>query len=296
MKKTAIIFNPHAGNKKLTEYIDVIQQILLSAYSSVTIYRTARTGDGAALVRKLISEVDVIIGAGGDGTIYELINELCKHDTRPVFSIIPGGTCNDFSRAIGMSQDPLEAAKQIADGREEIIDVGQTDQQYFLNFWGIGMITRVSENINPDTKDLLGRLSYYISTVQTINNKESFQLKVESEENSYEGEAVMMLVGNGPFTGGVRAFFPKISLQDGMLDVFILKEASLETFLTMLHSKVSKKAPECKDIIYFQAKSLSIDCIPEQSIDCDGEREYVTPSSVNIAPSYLTFIVGDFPE
>jgi diacylglycerol kinase (ATP) len=297
LTRVAIILNPKAGNVKMVNQIELIQERLQEKYEHVSLHKTEHEGHGAELVEELADDVDILIGAGGDGTIYELANAICKRENRPIFGVIPGGTCNDFSRAIGINQNPMQAVDQLLENNRSLIDVGRSNDEYFLNFWGIGLITQTSENINPDTKEVFGRLSYYISTAQTINNPEPFHLKVEADETNFEGEAVMMIVGNGPFTGGIQAFFPENNLQDGEFDVLIIKETSLPTFWSIFQSKVFKQSRFNEDILHFQTKNLSIKASPEQTIDCDGERYYTTPSTLEVLPKYLTVLTGkNFPN
>ncbi|MCA0989173.1 diacylglycerol/lipid kinase family protein [Guptibacillus algicola] len=293
MAHAALLLNPNAGNQKMIRQIDTIKKRLEENFDQFTFYETEYPGHGAEIVDDICEEVDVLIGAGGDGTIYELANALCSKKNRPAFGIIPGGTCNDFSRAIGLNQNPLLAVEQLIQNNRKTIDVGRSNNEYFLNFWGIGMITQASENIDPNTKELFGRLSYYISTAQTINDPSPFHLTVESDEKQFEGEAVMMLVGNGPFTGGVQAFFPENNLTDGKFDVLIIKESSLPTFWSFFQSKFTKQPALNEDIIHFQTKKLSISADPEQKIDCDGERNYTTPSTLELLPEHLTVLAGD---
>ncbi|WP_347552327.1 diacylglycerol kinase family protein [Pseudalkalibacillus hwajinpoensis] len=293
LTRTAIILNPKAGNVKLVDQIDIIQERLKVKFGNVTLYKTEYPGHGAELVEQLADKVDVLIGAGGDGTIYELANAICQRGKRPVFGVIPGGTCNDFSRALGINQNPLQAVEQLLEDHRSLIDVGKSNDEYFLNFWGIGLITQASENINPDTKELFGRLSYYISTAQTINNPVPFHLKVEADEANFEGEAVMMIVGNGPFTGGIQAFFPQNNLKDEEFDILIIKETSLPTFWSIFQSKMFKQSRFNEAIIHFQAKNLTVSTTPNQTIDCDGERNFTTPSTLEVLPGYLTVLTGE---
>ncbi|MGC4377341.1 diacylglycerol kinase family protein [Fictibacillus sp. Mic-4] len=297
MKKAAIILNPTAGNRKLANSIDVIKERLLEGFDQVVIHETKEKGDGAKIVSLLAEEVDLLIGAGGDGTIYEIVNALCPLKKRPAFAIIPGGTCNDFSRTIGMNQDPLIAVEQILEKKTEQVDVGKCDKQYFLNFWGIGLISEVSANIETDNKQRLGKLSYYISAGKTVFQSESFHLKVKSDSVSYDDDAVMLLIGNGAFLGGFRAFFPESDIQDGLFDVLIVKEASLQHVWTWLQSKVRNQFPDGENdgLVYFHAKKLEIEASPVQEIDCDGERNYCTPSRISVLPAHLTVLVGDYP-
>ncbi|MCA1318672.1 YegS/Rv2252/BmrU family lipid kinase [Bacillus tianshenii] len=296
MKKVALILNPNAGKRKMVDSIDAIKEKLQEGFEEVEVMVTKEKGDGAKLVSDLEGKVDLIIGAGGDGTIYELINAICSLKDRPAFAIIPGGTCNDFSRTIGMKQNPLLAVEQILEKRMEQVDVGKCDKQYFLNFWGIGLISKVSDNMDTQNKQLLGKLSYYISAGQTIMESEPFQLKVKSDTTDYDGPAMMFLIGNGSYVGGFQSFFPESHVQDGVLDVLIVKQTSLTHLWTWMQSKIQQQFPAEADesLIYFQAREIEIEATPKQEIDCDGECNFSTPSKIKILPKHLKVLVGDF--
>ncbi|MCM3619405.1 diacylglycerol kinase family lipid kinase [Sutcliffiella horikoshii] len=297
MRKVAVIVNPNAGNKKLINSIEKIEEMLLSQFEEVAIHETKKEGDGAKLVEQMAGDVDLLIGAGGDGTIYELVNALAPLERRPVFAIIPGGTCNDFSRTLGINQHPVKAVEQILEQNTQKVDIGRSDNRYFMNFWGIGLVSKVSDNIDSGTKQLLGRISYYIGAGQTVLEEEPFHLKIESETNSYEGDAVMLLIGNGSFLGGIQSFFPYSSVQDGDLDVLIIKQTSIAHLWTWLQTRLQNEAPteENDDLVYFRAKELKVEASPNQVIDTDGEKLSDTPATVTILPNHLEVIVGDFP-
>jgi diacylglycerol kinase (ATP) len=292
LKKAAIILNSAAGKKQLVNMLPEIKATLENTYH-LKVYETKAKGDGASLVKELSTKNDLLIGAGGDGTIYELINTLSSLKNRPTFAVLPGGTCNDFSRALGLPQNPLKAAAQIAKGKAETIDIGKSNTNYFSNFWGIGMITNVSEQISSAVKENFGRLAYYLSTLQNMKNIKPFQLTVEADTFSFNDQAVMMLVGNGPFIGGMRTFFPHNNIQDGKFDVLIIKERSLESFFSLIRSKFTNTPNLHDDLIYFQTTKLNIQTFPDQQIDCDGERQFYTPSSIEVLPKHLNVIVGD---
>jgi diacylglycerol kinase (ATP) len=296
MQKAAIILNPAAGNGQLTDNISNIADKLKARYDDVAIYETKEAGDGASYVKQLASEVQLIIGAGGDGTVHELINALAPLDNRPIFAILPGGTCNDFSRAIGMDQDPLAAAEQIMIQRVENVDIGKSGDKFFLNFWGIGLITQVSANIDSKLKDKLGKLSYYLSAAQTITGFEPFRLKIESDRFQYDGKACLLIVGNGAYTGGMKTFFPETGLQDGLFDVLMIKETSIELAWQAIQSKMLSDIPESDNISYFKTDKLTLHATPDQEIDCDGEIGGRTPVTLENMKQHLAVIVGDFQD
>jgi YegS/Rv2252/BmrU family lipid kinase len=297
MDKVRIITNPNAGQNKLQPAMETIVEKLRNVFQDVEVYETKEAGDAARYIKETAENVDLFVVAGGDGTVHEAVNALCPLKKRPVLAILPGGTSNDFSRAIGMNQDPLIAVDQLLKQDIHSIDVGKTNDQYFSNFWGIGLMTHVSENVDPDVKETFGRMSYYMSVAQNIGTHEPFELEVTSEDGHFEGEAAMLVVGNGSFTGGIRAFFPKSNIEDGLLDVLIIKETSIKTLWSILQSKVAKDFPENDEgVIYFQTGQLSVSAEPKQLIDCDGERNFYTPSEISVLPGHLQMIVGDIDK
>ncbi|WP_226037157.1 diacylglycerol/lipid kinase family protein [Aquibacillus saliphilus] len=293
MDKVAVIYNPNSGKKKLSGLIDTITAELREGFQEVTVYQTEKGGDAALFVNEIAESVDCIIAAGGDGTVNEVVNALSVIDKRPALAIIPGGTSNDFSRSIGMFQNPLKATSQLLEKNVAEIDVGKADNSYFLNFWGIGLVTEVALSVDAEAKDSFGQLAYYIRTAQTMGQVKPFQLQIESSSFQFNEEVVMLIVGNGMFTGGVNAFFPKGNIQDGMLDVLIIKETSVQAFWSMLQSKLVKEPTVDEGIISFQTDQLTITTSPNQPIDCDGEQRDYTPSKIKVLPKHIKMIVGN---
>ncbi|MRH41993.1 YegS/Rv2252/BmrU family lipid kinase [Aquibacillus halophilus] len=238
MERVAIIYNPASGKRKLSKFIHTITSTLRNQFQDVRLYQTEKEGDATCIVNQVGSSVDYVIAAGGDGTVNEIVNAICLLDHRPTLAIIPGGTSNDFSRAIGMSQNPLKATDQLLEKQLRDVDVGKADDSYFLNFWGIGLVTEVAQNVDSDAKENFGQLAYYIRTAQTMGQAKPFHVQLDAGSVRIDEEVVMMIVGNGMFTGGVNVFFPKADIQDGMLDVILIKETSVQVFWSMLQSKL----------------------------------------------------------
>jgi YegS/Rv2252/BmrU family lipid kinase len=293
MKHTVLIVNPNAGDGSLLSVIDDILTRFRRAGMSVSLHQTTRPGEGARIVRTAAENADLIIAAGGDGTAAEMVNALAPLPRRPRLAILPGGTCNDFSRTLGISQDPMEAAEQILSGRERSVDVGFDGHRYFLNFWGIGLITEVSADINPKEKERFGRLAYYINALKHAVNPTPFTLHLEADDVSYHGPAQLLIAGNGAYLGGYRTFFPTSCVDDGLLDVFLVKEASFDSLWSWIRSHWTGNMPEGEDILYFRTRQLHVKTAPSHLIDCDGEKEGTTPAILSVLPGHLTMLAGD---
>lgn len=298
MSNALLVMNPIAGQGKLFVQRGSLLDSMRIIFDQVELVITQEEGDIAKIVAHKAALVDALLVAGGDGTVHEMINAICPLPIRPILGIIPGGTCNDFSRTLGISQDPIEAVKQISLKHIKQIDMGYSEDvsgksQYFSNFWGIGMMTNVSANIDPDEKERLGRLAYYLSTVRQLDDPNPFNVQLTSEDMQYEGQAAMVLIGNGQFTGGVRAFFPLSNIQDGKLDVLVVKQPSVQLAWEWLYSKVTQEVPENEVVLYFQTEHIQVKSNPAQLIDCDGERDNYTPTTLRVLKGHLSMFVGD---
>jgi diacylglycerol kinase (ATP) len=294
LNKAAVILNPNAGQGRLFNNWEAILEELHKGFSNVEVIQTENPGDGAVFVKQLQNEADVVIAAGGDGTVHEVAEALASLEgDAPVFGILPGGTCNDFSRALGMNQAPLKAAGQLSQKKIRHIDIGEFNGNYFTNFWGIGLITHVSESIDPDTKERFGRLSYYLSAAKSFQTWEPFHIHLQSEEFKFEGEAAMLLAVNGPFTGGIKSFFPQTDIQDGKLDCLLIEKPSVSFIWEVLQNRLTAASYEGEGYHYFQTDELHVKTTPRQLIDCDGERENETPSVVKCLKKKLVSITGD---
>ncbi|MEK4300589.1 diacylglycerol kinase family protein [Oceanobacillus sp. FSL W8-0428] len=296
VKKVALIINSQAGKCKLEKELDKIESRLTKAFAKVTIYQTGQEGDGKRFVEQHAEEIDLLIAGGGDGTVFEIMNALVPLENRPVFAILPGGTCNDFSRTLGISQKPLEALEQIIMQKCMHVDIGSYHKHYFLNFWGIGIISKVAEEMDDANKQLLGRISYYLNTSKLVFQDKAFSLKIRSEELHYDEKAELLVVGNGSYLGGIQSFFPHADVQDGKFDVLIVKEAKLKYLKKWLEAKIQDDYPENEkddDIIYFRTSKLEVSASPEQNIDCDGEFLDKTPAIVEVLPKHLKMIYGE---
>jgi diacylglycerol kinase (ATP) len=292
MKHTVLIVNPNAGDGSLLSTIDEILLRFRRAGMSVSFHQTARPGEGAQIVRAEAENADLIVVGGGDGTLAEMVNALAPLPRRPHMAILPGGTCNDFSRTLGISQDPMEAAEQILSGRERSVDVGFDGRSYFLNFWGIGLITEVSSDIDPKEKERFGRLAYYFNALKHAVDPTPFTLHLEADDVSYHGPAQLLIAGNGAYLGGYRTFFPTSRVDDGLMDVFLVKDASFDSLWSWLRSHWAGKPPEGEDVFYFRTRQMHVETSSPQLIDCDGEKKGTTPATLSVFPGHLTMLAG----
>ncbi|RWZ52271.1 YegS/Rv2252/BmrU family lipid kinase [Halobacillus fulvus] len=282
------------GTKDKQENAQQIQQtlpIIAQEVKSLQVIQTHSLDELRRICREIAPTVDVLFILGGDGTIHECINVLAPLDQRPVIGILPGGTCNDFSRMMQTPQNLEQAARSVIAGEEIQVDAGQANDHYFLNFWGAGLIAKTSTNIDDDQKDRFGVLSYFISALKTMNQADPFSFSITVDEEKLEGEAVMVVVMNGRFLGTRQLPVMSIDIHDQMLDLFIVKNSNLTLFRELMTmNRPGTDDRRFQELHHTQGKQITIEVDELQEVDMDGEIKGTTPASLSVLPNHFTFL------
>ncbi|WP_082235582.1 YegS/Rv2252/BmrU family lipid kinase [Halobacillus massiliensis] len=290
------LYNGNAGNGELEDNLGVTLPIISQEVKELTVIQTESLDEFKKTCCEYASTIDVLFILGGDGTIHECINCLAEIEPRPVIGVLPGGTCNDFSRVLGTPQDMQQAARGVINGQEVKVDAGQSNDDYFINFWGIGLITETSTNIDENQKDRFGVLSYFISAFKTMNQADPFRFTVKVDGEVYRDEAVMILIMNGRFIGTRQVPLPDSTPEDNMLDVLMIKNSNLTLFRELLAMNNPAAEPErFQELTYASGKEIFVDVEVPQEIDMDGEIKGTTPSHIKVLEDHFTFLSPD-PE
>ncbi|UOQ44370.1 YegS/Rv2252/BmrU family lipid kinase [Halobacillus salinarum] len=287
------IYNGNSEPGMLEQNLSATIPILSQEVQQLSIIQTLSLEEFQNACREEAPQVEVLFILGGDGTLHECINILAEVENPPVIGILPGGTCNDFSRVLDIPQNMQQAARAIIQGEERKVDAGKADEGYFLNFWGIGLVTQTSFNIDEGQKDRFGVLSYFISALKTINQAAPFNFSIQVDEDTIKGEAVMILVLNGQFIGTRQLPVPTIHLQDGKLDVLIIKNSNLTSFRELLTmGQPGAEQRRFQELSHMQGEQIKVSTEPEQDVDMDGEIHGKTDSTIEVLPDHFTFLTG----
>lgn len=283
-----LLYNPKAGDGAIKNIKTKLVDQLNETFKHVSSFDLTHHDDEA-----IVNEVkasDYCIIAGGDGTVNYLINLISPLESRPKLAILPLGTANDFARALNMPLKPLKAIEQIKAANFTNVDVGKCNDAFFLNFFGVGLISETKAQLETSNdKDTFGRFSYYLNSLKAVQNPSVFEVTLQLDGETIKDEAVMVMVANSGYTGGVQAFFNAPDYADGVFDVLVIKEASFKSFTELVQSKVSGNTETLEGVYKRTAKKITIETTPKQAIDCDGEDYGSTPATISVLPHHLSF-------
>lgn len=267
--------------------------IIAEASKNLEIVQTESLEEFMEACRKAACRADILFVAGGDGTVHAAIQALSDIQNPPPVGILPSGTCNDFARTLEIPMALDQAAEILVAGEVKEIDIVQINQGFFLNFAGIGIITDASSNIDPHLKERYGKLSYFISGIQSMRQAVPFQATLTIDGIDYTEECVLILVMNGKSIGTHIFPLPSINPADGLLDVFIIQNSSISVIWEWFSlSNPDIAAEELEHIIHYQGRNIMIRTEEEKEIDTDGEVYLKTPAKIAIHPGKLKMLVS----
>ncbi|WP_153730523.1 YegS/Rv2252/BmrU family lipid kinase [Sporosarcina obsidiansis] len=289
--RALFVYNRSAGDTDIEQKLSETVPIFTQAVDELILLNTKSVEELQQACVHYSDKVDLLIILGGDGTVHTCINSIAPLPTRPVIALLPGGTSNDFSRSLGIPQSLQEAANALINGSIIETDVGNMNGRYFMNFWGIGLVTATSQNVKDNEKKNLGSISYLLSTLRTLNQVEPFPYKIRMGNHNLEGEAILLFVLNGRFIGTTELPITALSPFDGKLDVLIVSNYSLSAFLELFKLKNSEvDNDQLIELEYFQADELEITQPIKKDIDMDGEIYENTIQRLSILPGHFRMI------
>ena len=159
--------------------------------------------------------MDVAIVKYNAGNIYSVVNAMKRKGLDIPVGVIPAGTANDFAGALGMSREPLEAARQIASGSIDRVDAGCVNGLWFVNIFSFGLFTTTSQRTPDARKHKIGKLAYIIEGAKEIRSMHAVPLEIEADGERFDLRSLMVLIFNGETAGGFR-LARRSSIKDGL--------------------------------------------------------------------------------
>ncbi|WP_409273300.1 diacylglycerol kinase [Neobacillus sp. SCS-31] len=279
MKRARIIYNPTSGREIFKRNLPEVLDKLEKAGYETSCHATTGAGDATRAARIAVERrYDIVIAAGGDGTIHEVVNGLANQDYRPKLGVIPMGTTNDFARALHIPRDIDAAVDIIVKGNRIPVDIGRINDKYFINIAGGGRITELTYEVPSKLKTMLGQLAYYLKGVEMLPSIKASHVCIEYDGKLFEGEAMFFLVGLTNSIGGFEKLAPDASLNDGMFTLIILKKLNLAEFIRVATLAVRGEHIHDEHVIYTKANRIKVHSNDKVQLNLDGEFGGLLPA------------------
>jgi diacylglycerol kinase (ATP) len=292
-----VIVNPNAGSM---EEIEVLERTVGSSLPGVKLCVTREEGDAWRFAREALEAgAELIVAAGGDGTLNEVVNGLAADFGSARLGLIPLGTGNDFARSINVPADLDAAVGILREGRVRTIDVARATfgdgSRYFINMAAGGFSGLVSEKAD-EVKDRWGPLAYLRAAVGVLPELQGFDatflIDGSDGRERLKLEAYNVVVSNGRYVAAGIPVAPQSRLDDGRLDLMLVPTASLREMAILLPQVLLGRHTESDRLIFREVTSLEIASDPAMAFNVDGELIGETPVRFEVLPRALRVVVG----
>jgi diacylglycerol kinase (ATP) len=294
----AVIYNPASGRGRGARRRETARALLGDAFDWIA---TEQPGHATELACAAANDHDIVVACGGDGTVGDVVRgiwQAASHQaTRqqtdaPMLGILPLGTGNDVARNLNIPLDVESACRVLLAGKLRRVDLGMANGVPFINNAGAGFDAQVMSAMNSSIRFLTGRPAFLLAILKTLPTFQPFSLTVSSDGDQPRTlEAMMIAVLNGPvFAAGLRAA-PLARVDDGLLDVMIVRAISKWRLLPLVLRVFCGRHAGHSAIEIRQARTLTIDTTPAQPVNIDGDVRGQTPLNIQLLPQALRVLV-----
>ena len=277
-KKARLIYNPTSGQEIMKKNVAEVLDILESYGYETSAFQTTPWPNSARdeAERAAKAGFDLVIAAGGDGTINEVVNGIAPLAKRPKMAIIPTGTTNDFARALKIPRgNPVEAAKIIGKNQMIKMDIGQArDDTYFINIAAAGSFTELTYSVPSQLKTTFGYLAYLAKGVELLPQVSKVTVRITHDDGVFEGDASMIFAAITNSVGGFEQIAPDAKLDDGKFTLIIVKTANLIEILHLIRLVLNGgKHINDRRVEYIKTSYMKIEPLSDKRmmINLDGE-------------------------
>jgi YegS/Rv2252/BmrU family lipid kinase len=288
--RVLVIYNPAAGQWRKRR-LQTTLAALKGLGCTITLFATQKAGDAQERAATLSREdCDVVVAAGGDGTINEVANGLANaQHAVPPLAIIPLGTANVLAQEIGLRGNPRAVARAIAQGGRMTVHLGDANGRYFLMMAGVGFDAHVVANVDLALKRRTGKLAYVVETLIQGLRYGFPRCRVTVDGQSHDAYSVV--VCNGRHYGGPFVAAPKASLAEPAFEVCLLKKGGYRHVLRYGAALVMGRLSALPDVEILTGKSLRIEGDPGLPVQGDGDIIATLPVQISVAERTLELVI-----
>ncbi|TFG73788.1 MAG: diacylglycerol kinase family lipid kinase [Anaerolineales bacterium] len=297
--KTRIIYNPTAGPWDMTRSLKRLALYLDKSGWSTELIQTAYPGDATFYARQAAEQgVELVLVAGGDGTINEAVNGLV--DSPTVMGIVPVGTGNILAHQLHMPLLSLVAPLYIRDVGEAIlnsrvqqVDAGVINDRHFICWAGLGLDAEIAAQLEPRPRyaKRFRTLPYIVAGFIIASDFRGVRSHVLISDRNIRTRALMVVASNIQLYASFFNIAPQAKMDDGLLDIFVFKGLGFSYALRHLFSFFGGRHLQSSEVLHALARDLHVETTPKVAVHLDGDPYGVTPVAVYLKPGALKLLV-----
>ncbi len=302
MTKMYLIVNLVAGKAMISDILgNIINEFTKNGYE-VTVHPT-QNGQDASESAKYACEsnyYDVLVCAGGDGTLSQCLQGIMKSERKIPIGYIPAGSTNDFARSLEIPKGIMESVNWIINGHPVECDAGCFNDSYFMYIAAFGAFTNITYETPQQVKNILGHAAYILNALMQLTSIRSKRMKIEYNDNVIEDDFLLGMVTNTASVAGLLSM-NDFMLDDGLFEVILIKKPSnlvqLQRIVTSLLD--IKEEIDSDYIKFFRTDKIIFTCLDKEPATWTIDGEYGGDSmqcTISNAQKAVSFMICDCDE
>ena len=270
--KLLLIINPVTAKAAVTPHLIDIIDIFENGGYDVTVHISKHKNNIKELVSTVGEDYDVVVSAGGDGTLNETVSGALWLNKKPKIGYIPSGTTNDFAKSWGIPTNPVAIAKHIVSAEPIPADICLFCDRPFVYVAAFGAFTEVSYSTPQQMKQNLGRTAYLLEGIKSLPSIKPWKLHIEYDGNEIEGDFLYGMLSNTKRVGGFDLKIKEpISISDGLMELILIRNPDKPVDSAKMLSAVLTQDTSSEFITFVQAKNITFHTDLPMPWTVDGE-------------------------
>lgn len=284
-----LVYNPVSGHAAFKTKLDSVIENFQRRGIFLSVYRT-RAEDNSAFADCVKNfQPEGIIAAGGDGTLHAVINWLKKNSLALPVGVFGSGTSNDFAAHLNLDDEKIFDA--VAENKIRPVDLGVVNgKEFFVNVASAGIFTSIAHEVNSRLKNFLGKSAYYLRGLGELKNFKTVPLEISADGKNFSVDAFLFLVLNSPSVAGFKKISSAAQIDDGLLDLLLLKKNSPRSLMTVARKILAgSTVDDDENIFSLRARTFEISSAAALTGDLDGEAGDPLPLRIETCRHALNF-------
>ena len=275
MKKCVMIVNPESGKRKRKYSFQDVYDVLRKYGYDTEIFFTKCAGDALRIVKSLDDSIDLVISAGGDGTLHEVVTGNMQRKKKIAVAPLPLGSTNDVGKMYGLNKGYIENLEKILTGQKKLVDICYINNSPFVYVACFGDYTDMAYSTPRKLKKRYGKIAYIMYGLRQLRNRiRNYNIKYEIDGKQYNGCFSFMFITNSSRIAGQSFIYNDVKLNDKMFEVAFANVKTKKEMLKLLVLISTMNIKDVPGITYYQTDNLIIEFLdsPKSSWCIDGEE------------------------
>ncbi|MDO4614104.1 MAG: diacylglycerol kinase family lipid kinase [Lachnospiraceae bacterium] len=272
--RVLLIYNPRAGRGVFLQHLSEVIDMFVKAGYVVEVHPTQAQGEAVDYLSENRIVYDMIIVAGGDGTLDEAVTGILRSGLDIPIGYIPVGSTNDYAVSLGLSRDILTAVADILGGEPVTLDVGEFNDNYFIYVAAFGAFTDVAYNTDQNMKNAIGHFAYIMEATKQLTDLKHYMMRVHVNGSTKQEDYIFGMVTNSFSVGGMKnVLFDEdfVDLNDGLFEVLLVRNPrNVIEFQAALGALITKNYDSDMIDIY-KTDEITFESAAEVPWTLDGE-------------------------